>query len=194
MKLRRTVDAAGPAVPTTSVLEHLRVGNDPDDLLHISGLIGAATRTVENMLGIALITQGWELTLDAWPDCGPIILRRPPIISITEVRYISTAGVSTVLAPAMYFLDAAASPARLAPSFGNLWPETREQMAAIKITFQAGYGSSWNDVPESARLAIMLLVAHWYENREAVNVGNIVTPLPFAVDALLDECRTRLYE
>lgn len=194
MKLRRTIDAAGAAVPTTSVLEHLRIGNDPDDLLHISGLISAATGLVENVLGMALITQSWELTLDAWPECGPIILRRPPVIGITEVRYINTSGVSTVLAPALYQLDAAASPVRLAPSYGNTWPEAREQMAAVTIVFQCGFGASWNNVPEAIRHAIMLLVAHFYENREAVNVGNIVTPLPFAVDALLDQYRTRLYE
>ena len=31
-----------------------------------------------------------------------------------------------------------------------------------------------------------LLIGHWYANREAVNVGNIVSELPFAVETLLD--------
>jgi uncharacterized phiE125 gp8 family phage protein len=41
-------------------------------------------------------------------------------------------------------------------------------------------------VPESVKRAVLLLVGHLYENREAVNVGNIVNTLPFTVDALLD--------
>lgn len=185
MALRRTVAPAGPAVPVISVLEQLRVGSEPDDLLHITGLIGAATGWVEEYLGRALIQQGWELTLDAWPADKVLRLEPSQVISLTEVRYVSEAGVSTVLAPGMYQLDAASIPARLAPSFGNAWPALRMQMAAVTVTYLAGYGASWNDVPEGIRHAIMMFVAHLYENRETVNVGNIVSEMPFSVKALL---------
>ncbi|CAB4177361.1 Phage conserved hypothetical protein [uncultured Caudovirales phage] len=42
-------------------------------------------------------------------------------------------------------------------------------------------------VPEDYLMALMLLVAHWYENREAVVTGTIATTLPLAYDDLLDE-------
>jgi hypothetical protein len=31
------------------------------------------------------------------------------------------------------------------------------------------------------------LLTHWYENREPVNIGNTVTPIPFGVDDLLGD-------
>lgn len=33
--------------------------------------------------------------------------------------------------------------------------------------------------------AMLLLIGHWYANREAVNVGNITSELPLGVEALL---------
>ncbi len=40
--------------------------------------------------------------------------------------------------------------------------------------------------------AMKLLVAHFEANREPVNIGNIVPPLPFAVEALLSPYRWSL--
>ena len=34
-----------------------------------------------------------------------------------------------------------------------------------------------------------MLIAHWYENRATVNVGNITSELPFAVNALISNHR-----
>ncbi|GKX58349.1 head-tail connector protein [Leminorella grimontii] len=40
-------------------------------------------------------------------------------------------------------------------------------------------------ISDDIKLALMLLVGHWYENREPVNIGNITTTLSFGVEALL---------
>ncbi|MDW2745141.1 head-tail connector protein [Atlantibacter subterraneus] len=37
--------------------------------------------------------------------------------------------------------------------------------------------------------AMLLLIGHWYANREAVNVGNITSELPLGVEALLMQHR-----
>jgi len=42
---------------------------------------------------------------------------------------------------------------------------------------------------EDIETAMLLLIAHWYENREAVNVGNITSTFDFAVEALLQPYR-----
>ncbi|EIC82085.1 head-tail connector protein [Serratia sp. M24T3] len=42
---------------------------------------------------------------------------------------------------------------------------------------------------EDIETAMLLLIGHWYENREAVNVGNITSALDFAVIALLQPYR-----
>ena len=42
---------------------------------------------------------------------------------------------------------------------------------------------------DDVKAAMLLLIGHWYANREAVNIGNITTEIPFAVEALLQPYR-----
>ncbi len=42
---------------------------------------------------------------------------------------------------------------------------------------------------ENIEMAMLMLIAHWYANREAVNIGNITSEVPFAVEALLQPYR-----
>ena len=187
MILRRVHDPAGPAVPIASLKEHLRLSGT-DDLLLVHGVLSAATGWVEQYIRRSLISQGWELTLDCWASPW-IELPRAPILSVSEVRYLDVAGVPAVLAPTSYQLDDRSAPGRLAPAFGARWPNSLNQIASITIAYQAGYGASWNDVPEPIRHAIMMMAAHLYENREAVVVGTAATELPMAVHTILEPYR-----
>lgn len=57
--------------------------------------------------------------------------------------------------------------------------------AAIDIT-GTGTGTHYlGEVPENIRHAMLMMIAHWFENREAVIVGESASELPFAVQALL---------
>ena len=38
---------------------------------------------------------------------------------------------------------------------------------------------------EDIEMAMLLLIGHWYENRETVSVGQAATDIPFTVEALL---------
>jgi uncharacterized phiE125 gp8 family phage protein len=49
------------------------------------------------------------------------------------------------------------------------------------VTWTAGYGGTPADVPEPFQVAALQLIAHWYATREAVNVGNIVTEVPWGL-------------
>lgn len=42
---------------------------------------------------------------------------------------------------------------------------------------------------DDIRTAMLLLIGHWYANREAVNIGNITSEIPLAVEALLQPHR-----
>ena len=55
----------------------------------------------------------------------------------------------------------------------------------VKITFTAGYGDAAGDVPEPLRQALLLLVAHWYERREPVVLGETAIQVPETVQSLL---------
>jgi uncharacterized phiE125 gp8 family phage protein len=65
-----------------------------------------------------------------------------------------------------------------------MWPITYPlQRGAIEIDWIAGYGSASTGIPQLLRLAIFMLVAHWYEHREAV--GSFGSEVPLAVDSVL---------
>ena len=90
----------------------------------------------------------------------------------------------TTWAPANYQVDLDADPPRLEPAYGLYWPDGRSVYGGVQVTFVAGYTAP-ELVPQSILHAMRLLIGHWYENREAVNVGNITSALEHTVDALL---------
>jgi uncharacterized phiE125 gp8 family phage protein len=185
----------GPALDPVSLAEakaHCRVAISDDDGL-IAGYLLAARQIIETELRRSLISQTWDYFVDCdWP-CEKvggqwhrrITLPLPPLLSVTSISYVDSSGGTQTLAADQYRVSTKRHEGVIEPAYGVTWPPVRDQVDAITVRFVCGYGPNPSDVPEPIRQAILLLVGHWYENREAVNVGNIVTPLPFAVDALL---------
>lgn len=166
--------ALGAGVPTT---------NTTGDPLLLA-LIRTAREFVENDTQIALISQRWRVTLDCFPvDRDTITLPMPPVVSVALFTYVNGAGQVTPFNN--YTLDADHYPGRVVLSYNASWPAARAQRNAVVIEFVAGYGDTSADVPAPLRTAMKMLIGSWYENREAVNVGNIVTPMPMGVDAML---------
>ncbi len=173
---------------------HLRLTSSDtaeDDL--IESLIVAAREHVETYTNRALLTQTWYWKADGFPysSSSPIVLPRPPLVSISSISYVDTSGVTQTWAAGStgYQLVKPTGPkaqyARIVPSYQVLYPVTRYQPEAVIVEYVCGYGDETN-VPESIIHAMRLLIGHWYENREAVdlnapNAGEI----PLAVPALL---------
>jgi uncharacterized phiE125 gp8 family phage protein len=170
---------------------HLRLdatgspASHPDDSL-VTSLIKAARQHIDGKDGLlsrALITQTWELQLDVFPT-SEIRLPLPPLQSVSSVKYDDIAGVEQTVATADYVVDTVTPPGWVIPVTGKSWPATLETPNAVRVRYLAGYGNA-SAVPEPIKAAMKLLIGHWYENREEVNVGNIVTSLPMAAEALL---------
>ena len=156
---------------------------EENDLL--DALEKAARRWCENYCRRSFVNTTWTLTLDSWP--GTILLPRNPVSAVganTVVKYYDTAGSQQTLAAAAYTLDTTSIVARLVPAYGYSWPSTQGRIAALEVAFVAGYGAAATAVPDAIRTAIKMLAAHWYENREAVSVGNL-KEVPMAVESLL---------
>lgn len=51
-------------------------------------------------------------------------------------------------------------------------------------------GDNYDEDAIELEQAELLLVGHWYANREAVNIGNITSNVPFTVEALAGPFRT----
>jgi hypothetical protein len=190
---------------------HLRLDTD-DDNQYLDGLILAARAHVETITRRALIKQTWTLYLDGFPPYttigGQPFLERqsglkfaqseygydaiqipnPILIGINSIKYTDPNGVVQTLASTEYTVDATSVPGRVVPVYGKTWPPFRFVPNAVAIEFDAGWADAAS-VPEPVQQAVKMLAAHWYENREAVNVGNNVTELPLAVESLLASYR-----
>lgn len=175
--------------PTVEPLElpelkvHLREDGSEQDAL-ITSLIVAAREHVEGFLGRKLINQVWDLTLDGFFGSS-ITIPYAPLVSVGSVKYLDTAGVQQTMTASDYVVDTARQPGRVFLAYQAVWPTAQSRENAVVIRFTAGYGTTAASVPDSIKAAMKLLVASWYENREAVNVGNIVNVVPMAVESLL---------
>lgn len=166
---------------------HVRQENTDDDAL-IRGLIVAARQYVESYTRRQLITQTWDYTLDAFP-CGALVVPLAPVSAVTFIQYLDTAGVTQTWSTTQYLTDIPSGPwaqrPRIAPAYGVSYPSTYDVLNAVTVRVVAGYGASGDAVPGPIKSAMLLLIGQWYAHREPQVTGNLVSPLPHAVDALL---------
>lgn len=174
-------DAAAVPVSLVEAKAHLRVEHGSEDSL-ITRLISAASLHVENRIGRSLVERDITLKCDGFPR-KEIRLPRPPVRSITSVKYVDGAGFEITLDPSAYVLLPSFVECFLGPT--RPWPITSRSPRSVTVIYKAGYGADPADVPEDIRSAILLLVQHFYEHRSAVTEGSAVVT-PMAVEALLE--------
>ena len=156
---------------------HLRVEHGDEDAL-ISSLARAARRAVEARGGLALVAQGWRLWLDRPPE-GAIALPRSPVFSLDAVSTVDTAGAILAVDPALY--DYEIGPRGRVVLSGAIYPS--RAISGLRIDFTAGWADA-SSVPEELKLAVTMLAAHFYENREGAAAERVFA-VPQAVDALV---------
>ncbi|TVQ59914.1 MAG: hypothetical protein EA379_09545 [Phycisphaerales bacterium] len=162
---------------------HARIDHAEEDLL-VSQLIAAATEHAETVQRRKLLPTVLQRRLHyGFPDkC--IELLYPPLITLTSVVYTDPDGADVTLDPDQYRVMASDQETVLTPARGAWWPTTIGEPNDVRITYTAGYADAAS-VPRNTMHALRLLVAHWYEHREAVVVGTITANVPMTVDALL---------
>jgi len=198
---------APPVVEPISLSEaklHLRVDIATDDTL-ITGLISAARDYAERFTGRQFLTATWALALDAWPCSGwdarqtGLWLPKPPLQTLTGtytdllgatqplgITYIDSDGTTQTLATTVYGVDTRSEPGRIYLKSGQSWPSVYAQPNAVQVVYKAG----WPTAPQfylrhaSLRSAMLLLVAHLYEQREA-SVEKALSEIPLGVESLL---------
>ena len=190
----RVVEKPEPIVSLEDARRHLAELPEEDEPF-VEGLILAATTWIDGptgWLGQSLGVQTLELAVQDFysTECGGIPLPFPPVLEVVSIQYRGADGVYQTLPAADYETDIGG----VYPVSGS-WPFVSGRGDNVRIRFKVGCarkndaGDFVSDVPEPIRFAVLLLVAHWYRNREAVVIGAAVTDLPFAVDALLQPYR-----
>jgi uncharacterized phiE125 gp8 family phage protein len=167
-RINRTVNPASEPVTLAEAKLHLRQDTAADDAL-ITSLITEAREWAEDFTNRAFITQTWEMVTDVMPP-WQVLLARPPLVSVTEVRYIDSNGVSQIMPSADYQVENGSQPF-IAPAWGKMWPAVRPGAAAWRVIYQAGYGAAAANVPEGIKLGIKQRIAQSYEARGDAAVG-----------------------
>lgn len=148
----------------TEAKQQLRVDHTAEDTL-IRAYIAAARLHVEAHIGLFLLEQTWQMSFDADAQM-PLKLSLCPLMSIDAVTFQPVSGPPVGVPPSDYTVYGGATDKRLDITANK--PALRP-FDAIQIEATFGFGSSIEDIPEDVRQAVRLLVAHWYENREAVS-------------------------
>lgn len=161
--------------------EYVHTGGAEDE--KIFALITAARVLCEQWQNRAYITQTWTLTMDGFST--PIEPPRPELITVTTLKYVDTAGTQQTWDSGNYTVDIQSTPGRIYPVFSVVWPTARAQRNAVEVIYTAGYGSTRADTPNTVKQAMLLLLAHWFENREEIVLTGKPETLPQAAEALL---------
>jgi uncharacterized phiE125 gp8 family phage protein len=183
-----------PSVEPVTLAEaklHCKVDAADDDAL-ITALIVSARQQAEHATGRALVTQVWELSMDAFP-ADSLEIPRPILQTVDSITYLDTAGIRQTLANTEYQVIVDELIGRVVPAYDKTWPTCREQPGSVVVTFTAGYGLAVS-VPSSIKAWMLLAVATLYGQREAVITGPSVAELPRDFSAgLLDPYRVVVF-
>lgn len=198
---RGSVIVTAPASePVTAVelIAYLRETEAGLSTSEADDLIEEARQMIEDLTGLALITQSWRMTIDQWPngreawwdgvreghadmlrvDGARASLRLPryPLQSITTVTTYDEDGDSTAVVVASTFdVDTDQNQGRLTLQRGAVWPTAMRANNAIEIEYEAGYGDNAGDVPAPLKRAVKQLAAYLYAHRgDGCDMGEVM--------------------
>ena len=171
MNLRIITQPSAEPVTVEDAMAHCRVdgyGDSPvsADQAYIETLVTVARQIAENYTQRKIAEATYELRLD---DFAAIISLPAPVQSVESIKYIDTDGVEqTVSADAYVFDD---HPDKPAVYQVDSYPIPKDMPGAVRVRFVAGYTSGSpndNPLPEPLYQAMLMTVAHLYENRQDV--------------------------
>jgi len=187
-----------PAVePVTlnSVKATLSLEGTCDDEM-IMEFISAARTYIEEVTGLAMISQVWLLSLDRWPSgqepwwdgwrqgsrmeltgpgsWGPLVMPRYPLQSVDDVETFNETGNGTMVnIGATFDVDVYQRPGRVSLKQGATWPIAMRSTDAIRMTYTAGYGDAAASVPAPLRTAVRQMALYLYTHRgDGCDVGS----------------------
>lgn len=185
LSYRVTVPPTWEPVSVAEARAQCRVIDTSEDLF-IAGLIAAAREHCEELHGFAYSARTMELYLEEWPECeDEIALPHPPLVSVASVKYYGTDDTEYTLPTTDYYVNTVTEPGQIHLRYLKAWPTAvLRDYNAVCITYTCGYATP-EAVPEKIKLAIKLLVGHWFENREDSVSGTVNRTIENGVARLL---------
>ena len=158
---------------------HLRVDSTADDET-ITALIRAARQWCEAYEGQSYMMREVKVYLD---DLQSVCLTVFPLISVSSVQYVDTAGDTQTLSSSVYTVDTDSIPGRLYLAYNQSWPTTRDIPKAATITLRCGYATTFT----AATNDTLTLGNGYFSNGDSVRVcvsteDAAALPAPLAIN------------
>lgn len=196
--LKVTADATTFPVTLAEASEHCEAPGNGDDNARVLRSLKAAIEYAERRTGLAFARRSYEYRLDEWPCTPEVLLPIAPVIDVLSVTYLDEGGDEIEIADDDWTWERTSDGATIVfgVDFDRPTLEDRRR-GAVRISFEAGFddpaeSGSGDDpdlkLPETAKLAVLMLTAHWYENREAVSFQESF-PVVVSANSLLDQMR-----
>lgn len=151
---------------------------------HICQLVELAIENVQADANRAICTQTVVYKLDRFPCGTRIDIPFGQMATVTSIQYIDTDGNTQTWPSSNYEVDTARKGGCVWLAYNVSWPAIRNIQNAVTVTYTAG-----NDAPQVPRVAwqaVMLQVAHAFENREPVLIGTISKEIELGYRSLIN--------
>lgn len=159
--LKLKTAATGTAISLEEMKAHCSIDASStawDSLLALYG--AAATAQAEKFTGQAICPQTWELFLDEFAD--EMELARAPVTAVSSISYLDQNSTEQLLDSTTYVVDLVSWPARVVRASDATWPRVANRINAVTVEFVTGYSA----VPADIKLALLITVASWFDQRE----------------------------
>jgi hypothetical protein len=183
--IRVTVPPAIEPVSVDQVKVMLGITTDTRDAT-IASQITVARVLAEEFTGRAFISQTIQLMIDRFPpgripwwdgtiqaplrafmSQEPLLLPRPPLVTLTSVQYYDESSTLRTIQSTSYYIDSIAEPARVVLNPGVSWPSDVRDRAAVLVTYNAGYGTVSSSVPMAIQQAVIAHVSDYLDRPNA---------------------------
>ncbi|WP_121061887.1 head-tail connector protein [Chachezhania antarctica] len=177
------------SLPLEPFRAHLRLGTGfgtetlQDTVLH--GFLLAAIAAIEARVSKALLRRDFEAVFSDWRDPEVQVLPIAPVTQIHGVVMEDAGGATETVATTRYRFEPDFHSPRLRATGLELPRIPRGGLA--RVTFRAGMADDWSGLPGDMAQAVLLLAAHYYENRSDTRLNDGCTP--FGVTSLLQRYR-----
>lgn len=184
-RLQCSIDSTGspPASPWDALLE-----------LYIA----QAREWCETYTGRTFAQRTIEYSIDEFPASnGDLSITGDPIVGLPEIRYTDSDGIEQLVDPSTYTLRTVSGYSYLRLVTDAAWPTDVDDGLIVRYTVGysvPGESPDNNPLPPAVKGAILLLVGHWFKNREDtadVTSTTQVAQIPMGARALLDSYRIR---
>lgn len=158
---------------------HLRTitGDTVEDAAIIAPMITAAREFAENVTGQALAKQ----VIAAWPEALETMMRMPlaPVGNVQSLTLTLEDGTAQVAPAGSYLVLSTGDICMVRMPEGRL-----RAVRPVEVVYEAGF----TELPKALRQAMLLMIGHWYTNRETVITGSTTAvEVPLAARTLMNQ-------